>query len=73
MADELKHVYQPEDPEALVAVLQPGSYHAVVANPPYITPKDRPQPSLSGARYIHLPPQYSLAVPFMERIVSLAM
>ena len=40
VADELKHVYQPEDPEALSRLLKPGSYHAVVANPPYITPKD---------------------------------
>ena len=40
-ADELKHVYQPEDPEALSRLLKPGIYHAVVANPPYITPKDR--------------------------------
>ena len=40
VADELDHVYQPEDPDALARLLQPGTYHAVVANPPYITPKD---------------------------------
>ena len=28
VADELKHVYQPEDPEALSRLLQPGTYHA---------------------------------------------
>ena len=28
-------------PKPCLGCLQPGSYHAVVANPPYITPKDR--------------------------------
>ena len=35
------HVYQPEDAKHWTRLLRPGSYHAVVANPPYITPKDR--------------------------------
>src|SRR5271157_1109131 len=72
VADELKHVYQPEDPEALSRLLQPGSYHAVVANPPYITPKDSALNAAYRERYIACHRQYSLAVPFLERIVSLA-
>ena len=36
----IDHVYQPEDKEVLDRLLRPGRYHAVVANPPYITPKD---------------------------------
>jgi len=66
------HVYQPEDRGALERLLRPRTYHAVVANPPYITPKD---PALNAAyreRYATCHRQYSLAVPFMERIVSLA-
>jgi hypothetical protein len=72
VADELRHVYQPEDSEALGRLLQPGRYHGVVANPPYITPKD---PALNAAyreRYVTCYRLYSLAVPFLERIVSLA-
>jgi N-6 DNA Methylase len=69
----IDHVYQPEDKEVLDRLLQPGRYHAVVANPPYITPKDA---SLNAAyrerfaRTCHM--KYSLAVPFLERIFSLA-
>jgi len=72
VADELKHVYQPEDPEALSRLLKPGSYHAVVANPPYITPKDSSLSAAYRERYSTCHRQYSLAVPFLERIVSLA-
>jgi len=72
VADELKHVYQPEDPEALSRLLQPGSYHAVVANPPYITPKDAALNAAYRERYTTCHMKYSLAVPFLERIISLA-
>jgi hypothetical protein len=68
----LDHVYQPEDREALERILRPGSYHAVVANPPYITASD---PQLNAAyrqRYRSCSGQYSLAVPFFERLTSLA-
>ena len=37
----IDHVYQPEDKEVLDRLLRPGRHHAVVANPPYPTPKDR--------------------------------
>lgn len=70
--DPLAHVYQPEDREALVRLLRPESYHAVVANPPYITPKDRAQNQAYRIRFTACYRQYSLAVPFMQRIVLLA-
>jgi hypothetical protein len=35
------HYFRAEDPEALRRMLREGTYHCVVANPPYITPKDR--------------------------------
>ena len=66
------HVYQPEDREALERILRPRGYHAVVANPPYITPKDRALNQAYRERYATCHMKYSLAVPFMERIVSLA-
>ena len=70
--DRLKHVYQPEDPKPLSRLLRPGSYHAVVANPPYITPKDAALNAAYRERYTTCHMKYSLAVPFLERIVSLA-
>jgi len=72
VVDELKHVYQPEDPNALSWLLKPGSYHSVVANPPYITPKDAALNAAYRERFVTCHRQYSLAVPFLERIVSLA-
>ena len=47
-------------------------YHAVVANPPYITVKDRSLNQAYRERYKTCYRKYSLAVPFMERIYDLA-
>jgi hypothetical protein len=66
------HVYQPEDREALERLLRPMMYHAVVANPPYITPNDSALNAAYRERYESCHRQYSLAVPFLERIISLA-
>jgi hypothetical protein len=68
----LHHHYQPEDPEELERLLWPGTYHAVVANPPYITPKDRGLNEKYRERYSACHMKYSLAVPFMQRIFDLA-
>jgi hypothetical protein len=68
----LDHAYQPEDREALERILRPKSYHTVVANPPYITPKDAALNQAYRDRYKTCHMKYSLAVPFLERIVSLA-
>ena len=67
------HYFAAEDAPALRRMLRDGTYHCVVANPPYITPKDR----AANQAYRKLYPKtchmkYSLAVPFMERIYRLA-
>lgn len=67
-----RHHYQPEDAAELERLLQPGSYHAVVANPPYITPKDRGLNEQYRERYSACYKLYSLAVPFLQRIFDLA-
>lgn len=69
---ELAHHYQSEDLPALQRTLVSGAYHAVVANPPYITPKDKALNEAYRERYSTCHRQYSLAVPFMERIFGLA-
>jgi hypothetical protein len=68
----MEHHYQPEDAEELERLLRPGTYHAVVANPPYITPKDRGLNEKYRERYSACHMKYSLAVPFMQRIFDLA-
>jgi hypothetical protein len=69
--DPLAHVYaRIEDPETLRRILG-QRYAVVVANPPYITPKD---PALNKAyrdRFESCHRQYSLAVPFKERCFDL--
>ncbi|HEY0983597.1 BREX-2 system adenine-specific DNA-methyltransferase PglX [Schlesneria sp.] len=71
--EPVEHSYLPEDLPLLRKILYPGIYHAVVANPPYITPKDR----AANEAYRRMYPEschmkYSLAVPFMERLFRLA-
>ena len=68
----IEHVYQNEDLPKLRSLLQPGTYHAVVANPPYITPKDRALNQIYRQRYSACHMKYSLSVPFMQRIFNLA-
>ena len=69
---EMAHFYQPEDLPALRAILVPGRYHAVVANPPYITVKDKALNEAIRAKYSTCHRQYSLGVPFTERLFQLA-
>jgi hypothetical protein len=66
------HHYHPEDANELERLLQPGRYHVVVANPPYITPKDKGLNRKYREHYSACHGKYSLAVPFMERIFNLA-
>lgn len=69
--DPYEHVYHNERGAELKRVLRPKSYHAVVANPPYITPKDRAANNAYRAwSACHM--KYSLSVPFMQRIFTLA-
>jgi SAM-dependent methyltransferase len=70
--DRTEHFYASEDREALERLLG-RRYHAVVGNPPYITVKDRALNDSYRQRYGSCHRQYSLAVPFMERLFELAL
>lgn len=72
MWSPLAHVYVAEDKEQLDRILVPRHYHAVVGNPPYITPKDTALNKAYRERFGSCHRQYSLAVPFMERFYDLA-
>ena len=58
---DFDHVYHAEDFAELVRILKPGHYHAVVANPPYITPKDKALNEAYRERYSTCHMQYSLS------------
>ena len=66
------HAYPGEDLQTVRALLKPGTYHCVVANPPYIVPKDRKLNDWYRKRFTACHRQYSLAVPFMQQIFQLA-
>jgi hypothetical protein len=68
---EHQHFYEAENRKQITRILN-RHYAAVVANPPYITPKD---PALRDAyrdRYATCYRSYALSVPFMERLFDLA-
>lgn len=67
----LRHHYTAEDTEALDAILG-RQYHAVVGNPPYITPKDPAMRDAYREIYESCYRAYSLGVPFIERFFDLA-
>jgi hypothetical protein len=64
--------YATEDLEALRAILVPSQYDVVVANPPYITVKDRALNAAYRRRYKTCHRQYALTIPFCERLFQLA-
>lgn len=66
------HAYPGEDLQKVRALLKPTSYHCVVANPPYIVPKDRRIGEWYRTRFSACHMKYSLAVPFMQQIFQLA-
>ncbi|WP_272026546.1 BREX-2 system adenine-specific DNA-methyltransferase PglX [Kocuria rosea] len=69
---EETYVYATEDLGEYRAILQPGRYHVVIGNPPYITVKD---PALNAAyrlAYKSASGTYALSVPFMELFFRLA-
>jgi len=68
---DIDHVTYSEDLVDLRRILVHGHYHAVVANPPFISPVD---PKLNAAyrdRFSTCYGQYTLCVPFMQRIFDI--
>jgi hypothetical protein len=64
--------YGNEDLAEYHGILQPGRYHVVVGNPPYITVKDKALNKAYRDAYKTAHRQYALSVPFMELFFRLA-
>jgi hypothetical protein len=71
MCGEGNFVYEYEDAAALEEILG-DRYHAVVANPPYITAKDPVLNKSYRAIWDACSGKYALSVPFAQRIYELA-
>jgi hypothetical protein len=67
----LRHHYVAEDTTELNGILG-RQYHAVVGNPPYITPKDAAMRDAYREIYQSCYGRYSLGAPFSERFFDLA-
>ncbi|MCC8334735.1 BREX-2 system adenine-specific DNA-methyltransferase PglX [Streptomyces sp. R1] len=68
--------YRTEDVKEYVRevdILGRGSYHVVVANPPYITVKDKQENQNYRDVYWACSGKYALSVPFAQRIFELAL
>jgi len=68
---DLGHLYAFEVEGELREILG-RQYHAVVGNPPYITPKDKVLNRVYREKYGSCHGKYALSVPFLERFVELA-
>ncbi|MGB8020014.1 MAG: BREX-2 system adenine-specific DNA-methyltransferase PglX, partial [Candidatus Nanopelagicales bacterium] len=65
--------YAGEDLRDYQGILTPGTYHVVVGNPPYITPKDKAANDAYRSAYPDVcHRQYALSVPFMDLFFRLA-
>ncbi|GAA1325075.1 BREX-2 system adenine-specific DNA-methyltransferase PglX [Streptomyces sanglieri] len=72
-ADELADFkYETEDVHEHPGILEPGRYHVVVGNPPYITVKDKNLNALYRGLYDACAGTYALSVPFAQRFFELA-
>lgn len=69
---ELPQGYRTEDLTLLRKMLVPGTYDAVVGNPPYIVARDRALNARYRSLYKSCKGNYALTVPFMERFFGLA-
>jgi hypothetical protein len=67
----LRHHYAEEDTAALDVILG-HQYHAVVGNPPYITPKDAAMRDAYREIYTSCYMKYALGAPFTERFFDIA-
>ncbi|MFD5708970.1 BREX-2 system adenine-specific DNA-methyltransferase PglX [Streptomyces pharetrae] len=70
--DLAKFKYATEDLHEYPEILQPGRYHVVVGNPPYITVKDKTLNVLYRELYPACTGKYALSVPFAQRFFELA-
>jgi hypothetical protein len=71
--DELaEFTYSTEDMHEHPGILQPGRYHLVVGNPPYITVKDKKLNDLYRELYDACAGRYALSIPFAQRFFELA-
>ncbi|WP_018530195.1 MULTISPECIES: BREX-2 system adenine-specific DNA-methyltransferase PglX [unclassified Streptomyces] len=73
--DDSAFTYRTEDVKRYVKeadLLGRGSYHVVVANPPYITVKDKAENENYRKIYWACSGKYALSVPFAQRIFELA-
>jgi hypothetical protein len=68
----MRHRYHTEDMAELERVLG-QQYHAVVGNPPYITPKDAAMREAYREIYASCHRKYGLGAPFTERFFDLAL
>ena len=68
----LRHHYVAEDTTELDRILG-RQYHAVVGNPPYITPKDAAMRDAYREIYVSCYMKYGLGAPFTERFFDLAL
>jgi hypothetical protein len=64
--------YAWEDIDQHPHILDPGRYHVVVANPPYITVKDKALNAAYRERYQTCSGKYAMSVPFAELLFRLA-
>jgi hypothetical protein len=68
------HTYHTEDVEDYIRsadILDARSYHVVIGNPPYLTPKDKAEAAAYKAAYPDSVGQYALTIPFIERFFQL--
>jgi hypothetical protein len=70
--DTGRHSYETEDSEQAQSILS-ERYSVVVGNPPYPVPRDAALREAYRRHYATCHGQYSLAVPFTERFMDLAM
>ncbi|WP_227983161.1 BREX-2 system adenine-specific DNA-methyltransferase PglX [Nocardia spumae] len=64
--------YATEDVQDYPGILDPGRYHVVVGNPPYITVKDKNLNEIYRGLYNACSGTYALSVPFAQRFFELA-
>ena len=64
--------YATEDVHEYPQILEPGRYHVVVGNPPYVTVKDKKLNELYRGLYDACSGTYALSVPFAQRFFELA-